>query len=101
MFIAWNGLGCLVLPILVIGGVTAGAIANFEPKIRWPRMIAVLGTALAIYGLALVLNRKQVVGQDEWGNKVTATETHSLYWIPVQYWSLITLVIGTILVFKK
>jgi ribose/xylose/arabinose/galactoside ABC-type transport system permease subunit len=101
VFIVWNGLGCLVVPICIIGGVVAAAIADFEPNVRWPRLIAVLGTALAIYGLGLILNRKQVVGRDQWGNEVTATGTHSLYWIPVQYWSAIVLVAGTIFVFKK
>ena len=101
MFIIWNGLGCLVIPVVVIGVVAATAIAQFEPNARWTRMIAVLGTALAIFGLGVILNRPKVVGHDRWGNAVTAKEDHSLYWVPVQYWSAIVLVIGTILVFKK
>ena len=64
-------------------------------------MIAVLGTAAAIFGLGLILNRPKVVGQDDWGRTVTSREDHSLYWIPVQYWSAIVLVLGTIFVFKK
>jgi ribose/xylose/arabinose/galactoside ABC-type transport system permease subunit len=101
VFVVWNGLGCLVIPVVIIGVVAGTAIAQFEPNARWPRMIAVLGTALALFGLGLILNRRQPVGQDRWGNVVTAQEDHSLYWIPVQYWSAIVLVIGTILVFKK
>jgi hypothetical protein len=64
-------------------------------------MIAVLGTALALFGLGLILNRPKVIGQDRFGNAVTAKEDHSLYWIPVQYWSAIVLILGTIIVFKK
>ena len=101
MFIVWSGLGFLVIPVVIIGAVAGGAIAEFEPNARWPRMIAVLGTALALFGLGLLLNRKQLVGRDQYGNAVVASAGHSLYWIPVQYWSAITLVIGTILVFKK
>lgn len=101
MFIVWNGLGFLVLPVVIIGVVVGGAIAQFEPNVRWPRMIAVLGTALGLFGLGLVLNRPKVIGQDRFGNAVTAKEDHSLYWIPVQYWSAIALVAGTILVFKN
>lgn len=101
MFIVWSGLGFLVIPVVIIGAVAGGAIAEFEPNIRWPRMIAVLGTALALFGLGLLLNRKQLVGRDQYGNAVVASAGHSLYWIPVQYWSAIALVIGTILVFKK
>ena len=101
MFIIWNGLGFLVIPVVIIGAVAGTAIAQFEPNVRWPRMIAVLGTALALFGLGLILNRSQPVGRDAWGNTVTSTSDHSLYWIPVQYWSAIVLVIGSIIVFKK
>jgi len=101
VFIVWNGLGFLVIPVVIIGAVAGASIAEFEPNVRWPRMIAVLGSALALFGLGLSLNRRRVVGQDRFGNAVTATEDHSLYWIPVQYWSAIVLVIGTIIVFKK
>lgn len=101
MFIVWSGLGFLVIPVVIIGAVAGGAIAEFEPNARWPRMIAVLGTALALFGLGHLLNRKQLVGRDQYGNAVVASAGHSLYWIPVQYWSAICLVIGTILVFRK
>jgi ribose/xylose/arabinose/galactoside ABC-type transport system permease subunit len=101
MFIVWNGLGCLVIPVVIIGAVVGAAIAEANQKDRWLQMIAVLGTALALFGLGVVLNRPKVVGQDRFGNAVTAKEEHSLYWIPVQYWSAIALVIGTIIVFKK
>lgn len=101
VFIIWNGLGFLVLPLLINGAVAGTAIAEFEPNVRWPRMFAVVGTALATLGLGLLLNRKQVVGQDRWGNAMTASADHSLYWIPVQYWSAIILIAGTILVFRK
>jgi hypothetical protein len=50
---------------------------------------------------ARTLNRPRVIGQDRFGNAVSEKGDHSLYWIPVQYWSAIVLVIGTILVFKK
>jgi hypothetical protein len=97
----WNGLGCLVIPVVIIGGVVMASIAQAEPNIRWPRLIAVLGTALALFGLGIVLNRPQVVGHDRFGNAVTQKGDHSLYWIPIQYWSVIVLIFGTIAVFKK
>ncbi len=71
------------------------------PNDRWLLLLPVIGTALATLGVGVLLNRKQVVGRDAWGNAVTSTEGHSLYWIPVQYWSAIILVIGAIIVFKK
>lgn len=100
MFIVWNGLGFLVLLLVIIGVVVGNAIAQATPE-KWPRMFAVIGTALATLGLGVLLNRKQVVGRDPWGNAVTANGNHSLYWIPMQYWSAIILVAGTILVFRR
>ena len=41
MFVIWNGLGCLVIPVVILGAVAGAAIAQFEPNARWPRMIAV------------------------------------------------------------
>jgi ribose/xylose/arabinose/galactoside ABC-type transport system permease subunit len=101
VFIIWNGLGFLVIPVVIVGGIALGAIAEFEPNVRWPRMIAVLGTAAALFGLGVLLNRPKIIGQDRFGNAIRASEDHSLYWIPVQYWSAIVLVIGAIVVFKK
>jgi hypothetical protein len=101
VIVIWNGLGCLVIPVVIVGAVALAAIAEFEPNVRWPRMIAVLGTALALFGLGLGLNRPQTLGRDRWGNAVQGKEDHSLYWIPVQYWSAIVLIVGTIFVFFK
>jgi hypothetical protein len=101
VFVIWNGLGCLVIPVVIIGAVALTSIAQFEPNARWPRMFAVIGTSLALLGLGVVLNRPKVIGHDRFGNAVTAKEDHSLYWIPVQYWSGIVFVLGIILVFKK
>ncbi len=71
------------------------------PNDRWLLMLPVIGTALATFGLGIVLNRKQVVGRDPWGNAVTASADHSLYWIPLPYWAPIIFVVGTIIVFKN
>ncbi len=101
MFIIWNGLGFLVILVVIIGAVVAAAIGEAFPNDRWLQMLAVLGTAGALFGLGLLLNRPRVVGQDRFGNAIRANEDHSLYWIPVQYWSAIVLIIGTIVVFKK
>ena len=64
-------------------------------------MIALPGTLLGLFGLGLILDRPKVIRQDRSGNAVTAKEDHSLYWIPVRYWSAISLVVVTILAFKN
>jgi len=100
MFVVWNGLGCLVIPVIVVGVILAGAIRQFAPNQKWPQLVAVAFTSLALVGLGYLLNRRQTLGRDQWGNAVTVKEDHSLYWIPVQYWSAIVAVAGVILVFK-
>ena len=100
MIIIWNGLGFLVIPIIIVGVVAGVSIAEFEPNLRWPRMFAVLGTSLTLFGLGLLLHRSRPVGYAR-GGRVAIAEDHSLYWIPIKYWSIITLVAGTILVFRR
>lgn len=101
MFIIWNGLGFLVIPVVIVGAVAAGAIGQAFPNDRWLQLLAVLGTAASLLGLGVLLNRPKIVGQDRFGNAIRSTEDHSLYWIPVQYWSAIVLLIGTVVVFKR
>jgi hypothetical protein len=96
MIVIWNGLGCLVIPVIVIGVILAGAIREFAPNQKWMQLIAVALTALALLGLGLLLNRRQAFTRDQWGNALQVQEDHSLYWVPVQYWSVIVAVAGVI-----
>jgi hypothetical protein len=100
MFIVWNRLGFLVIPIVIIGVVLGSAIAGDLPNEKWPLRLAVVLTAAATFGLGVLLGRPKVLGRDSWGNAIHGTEDHSLYWIPVKYWGAIILVAGTIIVFK-
>jgi len=100
MFVVWNGLGCLVIPVVIVGVLLAGAIREFAPNQKWLQLGAVAFTSLAILGLGWLLNRRQTFSQDQWGNAVQVKEDHSLYWIPVQYWSGIVAVVGFLLIVK-
>ena len=87
MFIIWNGLGFVVL--LVIGvGVGLGYLLNERlPNQKWLLFFPVVITAAAIFVIGWRLNRQ---GDDQ--------EKHSLYFIPVEYWSVIALIAGIIVV---
>jgi hypothetical protein len=100
MFVIWNGLGCLVIPVIIVGVLLAGAIREFAPNQKWLQLVAVAFTSLALFGLGWLLNRRQTFGQDAWGNAVQVKEDHSLYWIPVRYWSGIVAVVGVLLILK-
>jgi divalent metal cation (Fe/Co/Zn/Cd) transporter len=101
MFIVWEGLGCVVIPIIIGGVALAAAIAEAQPNQKWPRLFAVGVTALCIAVVGLVFNRRQPVARDNWGNALTAKQNHTLYWIPIEYWAVIVAIIGTILVYRK
>jgi hypothetical protein len=102
MFVVWEGLGCVVIPI-IIGGVALGAaIAQAQPNEKWPRLIAVAVTAALIALVGYFFNRRQPVAQDVSGNVLlTNKQNHTLYWIPIEYWAAIVAVVGTILVYRK
>jgi hypothetical protein len=100
MFVVWNGLGCLVIPVVVVGVILAMAIRDFAPNQKWLQLVAVAFTSLALVGLGWVLNRRQTHGRDGWGNAVQVKDDHSLYWVPVQYWSGIVAVVGVLLILK-
>jgi hypothetical protein len=102
MFVVWEGLGCVVIPIIIGGAALAAAIAQAQPNEKWPRLIAVGVTAVLLALVGYFFNRRQPVVQDVSGNVVaTNKQNHTLYWIPIEYWSLIVAVVGTILVYRK
>jgi|GEM_PF-4466574 len=79
----------------------AQVIAKYKPHAVWPRLLIVLGASLVLFGLSFLLKRPCVVGRDRAGNEITRAPEHSLYWIPLEYWSVVVLLFGSILVFAQ
>jgi hypothetical protein len=98
MIVIWNGLGCLVIPVIVVGVIFAMGIREFAPNQPWLQLVAVAFTSLALVGLGWLLNKRQTFVRDQWGNALQVQEDHSLYWIPVGYWSIIVAIGGIILI---
>ena len=78
---------------LALGLMAAPANAADFPRNNSPYVAAPYGYGWGGFYIGLNLGY-------QWGNAVTVKEDHSLYWIPVQYWSAIVAVAGVILVFK-
>lgn len=101
MFVVWEGLGCVVIPIIIGGVALAAAIGEAQPNQKWPKLIAVAVTAGCIAIVGFFFNHRQPVARDRFGNAITEKQNHTLYWIPIEYWAVIVAVVGTILVFRK
>ena len=69
MIFIWNGLGCLVIPVVIVGVMLALAIRDFAPNQPWLQLVAVAFTSLALLGLGWLLKRRPNYVQDNWGNR--------------------------------
>jgi hypothetical protein len=90
MIIISQGLGFLVLVFGVLWVMLDQAIQAKFPNDRWLRTLGLMGVCGVIAAIGFVMNRKQ--GQDQYGGNPGAA--HSLYWVPMEYWSIIVLALG-------
>ena len=90
MIIISQGLGFLVLVFGVLWLMLDRLIAQQFPNDRWLRTLGLLGVCVVIAAIGFVFNRKQQ--QSQYMNQGGAA--HSLYWVPMEYWSIIVLALG-------
>jgi hypothetical protein len=95
VIVFWNGLGFIALLVIVLGVLLMQLAGQLRPNERWPQLLLVLATSVSLFGIGWALNRRRVVAWDRRGNTIQNREKHSLYWIPVEYWSAIFLAAGT------
>jgi hypothetical protein len=91
MIIISQGLGFLVLVAAVLWVMLDQAIQAKFPGDRWLRTIGLMAVCGVIAAIGFVMNRKQK-GQGFYDGNPGAA--HSLYWIPMEYWSIIVLALG-------
>jgi hypothetical protein len=94
MIIISQGLGFLVLVFGVLWLMLDRLIAQQFPGDRWMRTLALLGVCVVIAAIGFVFNRKQ---PSQYVNQGGAA--HSLYWIPMEYWSIVVLALGAMAIF--
>jgi hypothetical protein len=93
MIIISNGFGFLVLVLAVLWLLLDRLIAEAVPGDRWMRTLGLLGVCSVIAAIGFVLNRKRPSQYGDPG------PPHSLYWIPMEYWSIIVLALGATAIF--
>jgi hypothetical protein len=102
MLIIWKGLGILVLPILL----TSALLCNFTfdslfghgfyETHKWTAGISLFVAAAVNWSLGAYLHNRppRVVIDKQTGQEMALLKRHAFFWIPMDVWGLIFLVIG-------
>lgn len=106
--IIWKGFGilvviiaflCLIITQLVADGVTGDP--HFYQTHHWLACLALMFAAVPVYFVARYFNNKpgRVVIDKATKRELVIRRTHSLFFIPMEYWAIILPVIGFGLLF--
>lgn len=90
MIIISQGLGFLVLVAGVLWLILDQVVQQKFPNDRWLRTIVLMGVCGCIAAIGFVMNRQR--GQGRYNAPQGAA--HSLYWVPMEYWSIVVLALG-------
>lgn len=100
MFVNWSGRGLWALLILLVGLTVPGlgiaiAAERFPSFTASPCFTLPLALGLAAAGVACwVLGRR-------WNATDTSDTGHTLYFLPVEYWGIIALLIATTMIVRS
>ena len=92
MIIISQGLGFLVL-LAGVGWVMLDQVVQQKfPNDRWLRTVVLLGVCGCLAAIGFVMNRQ--AKRDNWRSDAPQGSAHSLYWIPMEDWSIVVLALG-------
>jgi len=101
--VIWNGLGFLV-GVITFGCLLATEAGvewltqddTFYQKHGWPKLVGMTAAALFVWVIGRILRHRtgRVLVDPETGEKVRIGHDHSFFFIPVEYWPPILLVLG-------
>jgi hypothetical protein len=102
MFIIWNGLGILVLPILLASALLCNLAfdslfgSGFYSAHKWTAGVALFVAAAGCWILGIYLRNRppRVVIDKQTRQEMVLLKRHALFWIPMHLWGPIFLVIG-------
>jgi hypothetical protein len=106
--IIWQGFGFLVavvgIGILALTEYAVRAITNndfYFPSHGWPKLVGLWLAAAAVYGLARYFDSRpgKVVIEKATGREFVLRKRHSLFFVPMKYWTYILLVLGVVFLF--
>lgn len=106
--IIWSGLGFLVA-VITFGCCLASEFLveqmfrddRYYQAHGWPKLVAFLVAAAVVGVLGRFLRRRQgrVLIDPETGSEVIVGREHTFFFIPVEYWAPILLVLGLVFLF--
>ena len=106
--VIWQGWGILVLVIaalfLVAGQWSFDAVAGagYYAAHGWTKLVPLLlaGVAVGIVGTKLNTKPGRILIDQETSQQVELKTKHSLFFVPMQYWSVILAGVGVVMMFK-
>jgi len=107
--IIWKGLGIIAVILPIIFMFIVQMITNmlfgdgFYKDSSWTLSLVLFLSAVSVYLIGIKLNNKigQIVIDKETGQEIELKNTHSLFWIPLQYWGFILFGIGAFVLISK
>lgn len=106
--IIWSGLGFLV-PLIAFGCCLAVQLLseaafhdeNYYQSHGWPKLVALVVAAAIVAIVGRLLKRRQgrVLIDPQTGAEVVVGREHTFFFIPVEYWAPIILVLGFVFLF--
>jgi hypothetical protein len=98
----WKGWGISAFIIPLICSLLMQLFINsnfgdgYYTAASWPLPLALLLSSIPVFILGQKLNKKpgRIVVDLETNEKIELKTTHSLFWVPMQYWSLVTIAVS-------
>ena len=101
MLVVWRGFGWLV-PVVVFGALILSQLSvdavygeGFYKATAWPKQAGFVAGAVLVGLLGIFLNhmKRQFLIDEETGETLGKAPSHSLFFIPVEYWAIIVLAV--------
>lgn len=102
MLVVWRGFGWLV-PVIVIAALILSQLSvdvvygeGFYTANAWPKQAAFIVAAISVGLLGFFLNhaKRQLLVDEETGEVLGKAPSHSLFFIPIEYWAIIVLALA-------
>jgi hypothetical protein len=106
--VIWTGYGILTV-VFVVAGLLAGdavdlsmqgSLGGAPPKIGMAVAVALAAILNWVVGTRLNTDPGRELVDAQTGQRVLLRRRHTLFWVPMQYWSLLVLVLAVALLFS-